>query len=60
MNHIAEVCAELALYRVMISIDEILDHYKSEREIDAMDRELAGFLKSLQASPVLKSYTRKA
>ena len=34
MNRVAEVCAELALYRVMIGIDEIVDHYSTEATIE--------------------------
>ena len=30
MNRIAEVCAELALYRIMIKVDEILDNYSKD------------------------------
>ncbi|AFU57176.1 hypothetical protein Ngar_c02280 [Candidatus Nitrososphaera gargensis Ga9.2] len=52
VNHIAEACAELALYKVMISIDDILDHY-SEPALAAMDIELWIFLENMQASGVL-------
>jgi hypothetical protein len=52
MNHIAEVCSELALYKVNIRIDDILDHY-SQPAIAAMDIELWKFLESMQASEIL-------
>jgi hypothetical protein len=40
MNRIAEACAELALYRVMISIDYLLDHYTTGPALAAMETEL--------------------
>jgi hypothetical protein len=52
MNHIAEACAELALYRVMVGIDPILAHY-SDSALTAMDLELWKLLKGLQASELL-------
>jgi hypothetical protein len=52
MNRIAEACAELALYRVMIRIDGILEYY-SEPALVAMDKELWKFLESVQKSEVL-------
>lgn len=52
MNHIAETCAELALYRVMIGIDPILEHY-SETALTAMDSELWNLLEGLQGSEIL-------
>jgi len=52
MNRIAEACAELALYRVMIGIDTILDHY-SEHALTAMDKELWKLLEGVQASEIL-------
>ena len=42
MNHVAEVCAELAMYHVMIGIDEILDHYHSEASICSNGRSSFG------------------
>ncbi len=51
-NPIAEVCAELARYRVFIRVDDILDHY-SEAAIAAMDTELWRFLENIQASDIL-------
>ena len=52
MNRVAEACAELALYRVMVGIDPILEHY-SETALTAMDTELWRLLKGLQASEIL-------
>ena len=57
MNHIAEVCAELALYRVMIGIDPILDHY-SDHALTAMDKELSKLLDGVQASDILTKEAR--
>ena len=51
-NHIAEACAELAMYRVMIGIDAILDHY-SEPALAEMDQQLWKFLEGVQASQLL-------
>ena len=51
-NHIAETCAELAMYRVMIGIDAILEHY-SEPALAAMDEHLWKFLEGLQGSELL-------
>ena len=56
MNRIAETCAELALYRVMIGIDPILDHY-SEQALTEMDKELWKLLDGVQTSEIL---TREA
>lgn len=53
MNHVAEVCAELAMYHVMIGVDEILDHYHSEASIAAMEGQLWRFLEGIQASEIL-------
>ena len=52
MNRVAEACAELALYRVMIGIDPILKHY-SETALAAMDTELWKLVKGLQTSEIL-------
>ena len=52
MNRVAEACAELALYRVMVGIDPIVTHY-SETALTAMDNELWKLLKNLQASEIL-------
>jgi hypothetical protein len=52
MNRIAEACAELALYRVLIRVDGILEYY-SEPGLAAMDRELWKLLASMQASEIL-------
>lgn len=49
-NQIAEICAELAMYRVMIAIDEILDHYTTDGSLREMEAKLTNFLQSLQAS----------
>ena len=57
MNRIAEVCAELALYRVMIGIDPILDHY-GEHALAAMDKELWKLLTGIQASEILAKEAR--
>ena len=40
LNHIAEACAELALYRVMISVDYLLDHCTTGPVLAAMETEL--------------------
>ena len=40
LNHIAEACVELALYRVMISIDYFLHHYTTGPALAAMETEL--------------------
>ena len=52
MNRIAEACAELALYRVLIRVDGILEYY-SEPALTAMDKELWKLLGSVQASEIL-------
>jgi hypothetical protein len=52
VNHIAEVCAELALYRVFIRVDDILNHY-SGVALTVIDEELWRFCERLQASEVL-------
>ncbi|HEX7031991.1 MAG TPA: hypothetical protein VF172_03225 [Nitrososphaera sp.] len=51
-NRIAEVAAELALYRVMIRIDEILEHYTGDAilEIEAAFWKL---LHELQTSAIV-------
>ena len=49
MNHVAEVCAELAMYHVMIGIDEILDHYHTEASLVAMEGQLWKFLEGVQS-----------
>jgi hypothetical protein len=52
MNRIAEACAELALYRVLIRIDGILEYY-SEPALAAMDKELWKLLEGMQTSEIL-------
>ncbi len=52
VNRIAEACAELALYRVFIRVDDILDHYSGEA-LAEIDEELWRFCERLQASEVL-------
>ena len=54
MNHIAEVCAELALYHVMIGIDEILEHYGTEASLQEMEAQLWKFLEGIQSSEAMK------
>lgn len=49
---IAETCAELALYRIYINIDAILNHY-DELGLAEIDTELCRFCERLQASEVL-------
>ena len=49
-NPIAEVCAELALHHVMIGIDEILEHYRSESSLQEMEGQLRKFLEGVQTS----------
>jgi len=51
MNRIAEVCAELALYRIMINIDEILQHYSHDGAIAEIEAALWNLLHGLQTSP---------
>ena len=34
MNRIAEVSAELALYRILIRIDEIVEHYSAQAIVE--------------------------
>lgn len=56
---IAETCAELALYRIYINIDSILDHYGGPA-LAEIDIELCRFCERLQASEVLmKEASRK-
>jgi hypothetical protein len=50
MNHVAEVCAELAMYHVMVGIDEILDNYHTEASLAEMETHLWRFLEGVQAS----------
>lgn len=47
-TEIPEICADLAPYRVMISIDELLEHYKTEvarRGVEAALRQLLHSMK---------------
>jgi len=53
MAHIAETCAELALYRIMIKVDEILKHYTTDAARGEMEVLLWKLLESVQASEVL-------
>ena len=53
MNHVAEVCAELALYHVMIGIDEILKYYRTDATLEVMENDLWRLLKNLHASDAL-------
>ena len=53
MNHIATVCAELALYRVMVAIDPILDYYKNEYELLEVEAQLWRLLRAIQDSEIL-------
>lgn len=53
MNHVAEVCAELALHHVMIGIDEILNNYHTDIALGAMEKHLWNFLEGIQASEAL-------
>ena len=55
MNHVAEVCAELALYHVMIGVDEILEHYRTEKALAGIEAQLWVFLTSIQASEALNT-----
>jgi hypothetical protein len=52
MNRIAEACAELALYRVLIRVDGILEYY-NEPALAGMDKELWKLLGGVQASEIL-------
>ena len=49
LNRVAEVSAELALYRIMIRIDEILAHY-SEQAIVEIEAALWKLLQEIQNS----------
>lgn len=49
MNRVAEVSAELALYRVMIRIDEIVGHY-TQNAIAEIEAALWKLLHELQMS----------
>jgi hypothetical protein len=53
VNHIAEICAELAPYRILIAIDEILEHYTTEVSLREMEAVLSKLLQSVQASEIL-------
>ena len=55
MNHVAEVCAELAMYHVMVGIDEILDSYHTEASLAEMEGQLWRFLEGIHASKTLNS-----
>ena len=55
MNHVAEVCAELALYHVMVGIDEILDNYQTEESIVEIEGQLWRFLEGIQGSKALNT-----
>ena len=61
-NRVAEVCAELALYRIMIKIDEILDHYSKDdgggatQEIEAA---LWKLLHEVQTLPLVMKEARR-
>ena len=52
-NHIAEICAELAPYRVLIAIDEILDHYTTDAALEEMEGALSNLLQDVQASEII-------
>jgi hypothetical protein len=54
MNHVAEVCAELALHHVMIGVDEILNHYRTEASLQEMEAQLWKFLDGIQSSEAMK------
>lgn len=58
VSRIAEACAELALYRVFVRVDDILDHY-SGVALAEIDEELWRFCERLQASEVLTKAMRK-
>ena len=58
MNHVAEVCAELALYHVMVGIDEILDNYQTEESIVEIEGQLWRFLEGIQGSEALNTRNR--
>ena len=58
MNHTAEISAELAPYRVMIAIDEMLEYYTTDVAINEMETVLSSLLKNVQASEVLAKANR--
>jgi hypothetical protein len=57
-NHIAEICAELAPYRVMIAIDEILDYYTTDAALNDIEGALSNLLQNLRTSEVLAKANR--
>jgi hypothetical protein len=50
LNRIAEVSAELALYRILIRIDEIVEHYSNEAIME-IEAALWKLLREMQVSP---------
>jgi hypothetical protein len=48
INRIAEICAELAPYRVMIAIDELLEYYTTEAALKGVEASLAQLLHSMK------------
>jgi hypothetical protein len=53
VNHIAQVCTELASYRILIAIDVILEHYTTGVSLREMEAVLPKLLQSVQASNIL-------
>ena len=58
MNRIAEICAELAPYRVTIAIDEMLEYYTTDVAINEMETVLSNLLKNVRASEILAKANR--
>jgi len=53
MNRIAEVCAELALYRIMVNIDQILTHYSKNGASAQIEAALWKLLHEIQRLPLV-------
>jgi hypothetical protein len=48
INRIAEICADLAPYRVMIGIDELLEYYTTEAALRGVEASLTQLLHSIK------------
>jgi hypothetical protein len=55
MNQIPEVCAELAIYRIIIRIDDILKFYTCDHALAEIEAGLLKLLQNFQASETLTS-----
>lgn len=54
-SHIAELCAELVQYGILIKIDHLLTHQTNEMSRKEMEAALWQFLQTLHASSALRS-----